>query len=396
LTPLAKADNFQGFSVILRTPNQGGFVKVPLLDLVAQYQTIKDDVLPALFRVIERQRFIMGDEVGELEAAVAELSHAKHAIACASGTDALLLPLRTLGLERGDEVIVPSFTFFATAGAVHNAGGTPVFADIDPGTFNLSPAAVEAAITPRTRAIIAVDLYGQMAPMEQFAAIAERHGLVLIEDAAQAIGARRRVDGTWRLAGELATVGTLSFFPTKNLGGWGDGGMIVTQDDALAARLRKLRLHGGAKQYHHEEVGFNSRLDTLQAAVLLAKLPHLAGWSAARRRVAARYDELLRDLPGVCTPTVDPANEPIFHQYTLRVERRDALVEHLRAREIGCNVYYPVGLHLQPCFAHLGYRPGSLPVTEAATREVVSLPIYPELTPAQQDAVVDAIRAFYR
>lgn len=368
---------------------------VPLLDLVAQYRAIKDDVLAAMMPVIERQGFIMGAEVGRLEEAVARLSHTKHGVACASGTDALLLPLKALDLKPGDEVITTAFTFFATAGTVHNAGATPVFVDIDPETFNISPEAIEAAITPRTRAIIAVHLFGQMAPVERILPIARRHNLALIEDAAQAIGARRQIDGTWRAAGELGTAGTLSFFPTKNLGAWGDGGMVVTQDDALAERLRKLRLHGGAKQYFHEEVGTNSRLDTLQAAVLLAKLPYLEGWSAARRRNAARYTEAFRDLPAVCPPRTDPANEHIFNQYTLRVERRDDLQAHLKARGIGHAVYYPLALHLQPCFAHLGYRRGALPVTEAATESVISLPIYPELTAQQQDAVIEAVRAFY-
>ena len=370
-------------------------MNVPLLDLVAQHRTIESEVVPALLAVVERQAFIMGGEVGELEVAVAELSRTRHAIACASGTDALLLPLRALGLDRKDEVIVPSFTFFATAGAVHNAGGTPVFADVDPHTLNLSPEAAEAAITARTRAIIAVDLYGQMAEIERFRDIAKRHGLAFIEDGAQAIGARRRIEGEWRVAGELADVGTLSFFPSKNLGAWGDGGMILTSDDALAARLRRLRLHGGAKQYHHDEVGFNSRLDTVQAAVLLVKLRHLAGWSAARRRLAERYTAIFRTVDGVCPLEVDPANEHIFHQYTVRAERRDELVEYLRAQGIGCAVYYPVALHLQPCFAHLGYGPGSLPNTERAMKEVVSLPVYPELSEAQQDAVVEAVRRFY-
>jgi dTDP-4-amino-4,6-dideoxygalactose transaminase len=370
-------------------------LNVPLLDLVAQHRAIADEVVPAMLAVVERQQFIMGPEVAELEAAVARLSAVRHAVACASGTDALLLPLRALDLAGGDEVIVPSFTFFATAGAVHNAGGTPVFADIEPATFNISVPAVEAAITPRTRAIIAVDLFGQMAPLAELAALAARHGLALIEDAAQAIGARRMVDGSWRVAGELGTVGTLSFFPSKNLGGWGDGGMMLTQDDALAERLRKLRLHGGAKQYHHEEVGFNSRLDTVQAAVLLVKLRYLESWSGARRSHAARYGDLLRGIPGVVPPVTDPANEHIFHQYTIRAERRDALAAHLRERGIGCAVYYPTGLHLQPCFAHLGFGRGSLPETERAMAEVLSLPIFPELTAEQQDEVVSAIREFY-
>ncbi|HXE57680.1 MAG TPA: DegT/DnrJ/EryC1/StrS family aminotransferase [Gemmatimonadales bacterium] len=371
-------------------------MNVPLLDLAAQYRSIQDEVLPRLLQVIERQAFIMGEEVALLEQRIAEVSHVRHAIACASGTDALLLPLRALGLRPGDEVICPAFTFFATAGAIHNAGGTPVFADIDPETFNLTAAAVEAAITPRTRAVVVVHLFGQMVELERILPLAARHGLAVIEDAAQAIGARRRVDGTWRLAGELGLAGAFSFFPSKNLGGWGDGGMMVTQDDRLAERLRKLRLHGGAKQYHHEEIGTNSRLDTLQAAVLLAKLPHLAAWSEARRRHAARYTEAFRTLPEVCPPKVDPANEHIFHQYTIRAERRDELMQHLKGRGIGCAVYYPRALHLQPCFGHLGYRPGSLPATEAAMNSVLSLPVYPELTSEQQDAVIEAVRSFYR
>jgi dTDP-4-amino-4,6-dideoxygalactose transaminase len=370
-------------------------VNVPLLDLVAQYRTIKDEVLPAIMAVIERQTFIMGAEVGQLEEAVARLSNTRHAVGCASGTDALLLPLKALDLKPGDEVITTPFTFFATAGAIHNAGGTPVFVDIDPATFNIDPAAVEAAITPLTRGIVAVHLFGQMAAMEALGPIAARHGLMLIEDAAQSIGARRKVDGSWRVAGELGTVGTLSFFPSKNLGAYGDGGMMVTQDDALADRLRRLRLHGGAKQYFHDEVGFNSRLDTLHAAVLLAKLPHLAEWSAARARHAARYTEAFTGHPAVCPPRTDPANEHIFNQYTLRVPRRDALQAHLKAKGIGNSVYYPLSLHLQPCFAHLGYAEGDFPASEAASAQVISLPVYPELTEAQQQAVIDAVLEFY-
>jgi dTDP-4-amino-4,6-dideoxygalactose transaminase len=370
-------------------------VNVPLLDLVAQYNGIRDDVLRAMTAVVERQGFIMGPEVAELEGQVARLSNARHAIGCASGTDALLLPLRTLDLKPGDEVIAPAFTFFATAGAIHNTGGTPVFADIDPATFNITPRAIEAAITPRTRAIVVVHLFGQMARMEDILPIARRHGLALIEDGAQAIGARRKVDGQWRRAGELGTVGTFSFFPSKNLGGFGDGGMMVTQDDALAARLRKLRLHGGARQYHHEEVGYNSRLDTLQAAVLLAKFPHLEGWSRARGERARYYTEALSGHTDICPPAIDPANEHIFHQYTIRVPRRDELHAHLKAAGIGSAIYYPLALHLQPCFAHLGYTRGRLPATEAAMDTVISLPIYPELTRAQQDAVIAAVLGFY-
>jgi dTDP-4-amino-4,6-dideoxygalactose transaminase len=339
---------------------------------------------------------VMGPAVPQLEAAVAQLCRARHGIACASGTDALLLPLRALELHPGDEVITSPFTFFATAGAIHNAGGTPVFADIEPDTFNIDPAAVAAAMTPRTRAILPVHLYGQMAALERLLSLATARGLTVVEDAAQAIGARRRIDGQWRMAGELGWVTAFSFFPSKNLGAWGDGGMMVASDDAIAERLRRLRLHGGAKQYHHDEVGTNSRLDSLQAAVLLAKLPHLASWSAKRREHAAYYTQALAGLSPVKTPVVDPCNEHIFHQYTLRVERRDELQAHLKSRGIGTAIYYPVPLHLQPCFSHLGYRPGRLPESEQTAAEVISLPVYPELTRSQLDYVIDTIRGFYR
>jgi dTDP-4-amino-4,6-dideoxygalactose transaminase len=371
-------------------------MKVPLLDLAAQHRTIEGEVLPAVQAVIESQQFVMGPAVGQLEAALAALCHAKHAIACASGTDALLLPLKALDLKPGDEVVTTPFTFFATAGTIHNAGGTPVFVDIEPGTYNIDPAAVERAITPRTRAIVPVHLYGQMAALERILPVADARGVTVIEDAAQAIGARRRIAGPWRMAGELGRMSGFSFFPSKNLGAWGDGGLVVTGDDALAERLRKLRVHGGAKQYHHDEVGTNSRLDTLQAAVLLAKLPHLAAWSAKRREHAAYYSQAFAGLAAVRPPQVDPANEHIFHQYTLRVERRDALQAHLKGKGIGNATYYPVPLHLQPCFRHLGYQAGRLPEAERAAREVVSLPVYPELTRDQLDYVIDAVRGFYQ
>ena len=370
-------------------------MKVPLLDLVAQHASIGSEIEAAVNAVIERQGFIMGHEVAGLERQVADLSGARHGVACASGTDALLLTFRSLDLVPGDEVITPAFTFFATAGAIHNAGGTPVFADIDPGTFNLDPSAVEAAITTRTKAIVVVHVFGQMADMEALGAIAEKHGVALVEDAAQAIGARRMVGGEWVRAGELGLAGTLSFFPTKNLGGWGDGGMIVTQDDELAERLRRMRLHGGGREYHHDEVGLNSRLDTLQAAVLLAKLPHLESWSATRRVHAARYSAGFAELESVTAPPTDSANEHIFHQYTIRAERRDELQQYLNGSGVGNKIYYPLALHLQPCFAHLGYRPGSLPATEEAMTTVLSLPIYPELTESQVGSVVDEVREFY-
>lgn len=370
-------------------------MKVPLLDLDAQLDLIRDEVVPALMTVVQTQRFIMGDQVRQLEEAIARYCAVDYAIACASGTDALLLSLKTLDLEPGDEVITSCFTFFATAGAIANAGGTPVFVDIDPDTFNLDLAAVEAAITPRTRAIVPVHLYGQMVPMETLLPMAQRHGLALVEDCAQAIGARRHIAGSWEPAGRLGSTGAFSFFPSKNLGGWGDGGMIVTRDAARAERLRKLRVHGGAKQYHHEEIGINSRLDTLQAAVLAAKLPHLDAWNAARRAHAAAYGEAFARIEGVTPPATEAANEHIFHQYTVRAERRDALKEHLTAAGIGCAVYYPKCLHLQPCFAALGYRPGQLPVAERASAEVLSLPVYPELSGPQREHVIATVRGFY-
>ncbi len=369
-------------------------MNVPLLDLRAQYAGIKDEVLPALMEVVESQQFILGEPVRALEEAVARLSGAAHAVACASGTDALLLSFKTLDLAVGDEVITTPFTFFATAGAIHNAGGRPVFVDIDPATFNIDAAQAARAVTPRTRAIVPVHLFGQMAPMDELMALADRHGLAVIEDAAQAVGARRRMAGAWRTAGTVGTTGALSFFPSKNLGAWGDGGMILTHDGALAERLRRLRTHGGAKQYHHDEIGTNSRLDALQAAVLIAKVPHLAAWNAARRAHAAAYTEALHGIEGIVPPPVDPANEHVYHQYTIRAARRDALKEHLAVCGIGCAVYYPIPLHLQPCFAGLGYGPNRFPEAERASGEVLSLPIYPELTAHQRARVVDAIREF--
>jgi dTDP-4-amino-4,6-dideoxygalactose transaminase len=368
-------------------------ISVPLLDLRAQHATIRDDVVGAMLKLVDDQTFILGEPVERLEAEVAELSHSRYAIGCASGTDALLLALKALNVGPGDEVITTPFTFFATAGTIHNVGATPVFVDIEPDTFLISPEAVAKAVTPRTKAIVPVDLFGQMAPVERIAKLAP--GIPIIEDAAQSIGARRKIDGQWKMAGEPATIGTFSFFPSKNLGGYGDGGMMVTQDEALATRLKRLRVHGGAKQYFHDEVGFNSRLDALQAVVLRAKLPHLAGWSAKRRENAAYYDAAFAGLKQVRTPVTEANNESIFNQYTLRVERRDELQAFLKSRQVGTSIYYPLPLHLQPCFAYLGYKEGSCPESERAAHEVLSLPIFPELTRAQLDAVVSAVREFY-
>ena len=366
---------------------------VPLLDLKAQYATIRDSVVNAMMKVVEDQSFILGEPVERLEREVAQLSHVNHAIGCANGTDAILLSLRALDIGRGDEVLTTPFTFFATAGAVHNVGARPVFADIDPDTFNLSANTVAANLKPETRAVITVDLFGQMAPIES---IMDAVGdLPVIEDAAQSIGARRKIDGKWVIAGEAATIGTFSFFPSKNLGGYGDGGMVVTQRDDLATRVRRLRVHGGMKTYYHEEVGYNSRLDALQAAILSAKLANLAMWSAARRKNASYYDAAFADLDDVRTPTIDPANESIYNQYTLRVARREELQAHLREKGVGTAIYYPLSLHLQPCFEYLAYKRGAFPESERATKEVISLPVYPELKQPQLDEVIEAVRGFY-
>jgi dTDP-4-amino-4,6-dideoxygalactose transaminase len=366
---------------------------VPLLDLQAQHRTIRDEVLGAMMKVVDDQAFILGSPVEKLESQVAELSGTRFAIGCANGTDAILLSLRAVGAGHGDEVVTTPFTFFATAGAIHNVGARPVFADIDPDTFNISPQAATASLTSRTKAVIPVDLFGQLAPIDAIRAAIP--SLPIIEDAAQSIGATRKIGGTTVRAGEAATIGTFSFFPSKNLGGYGDGGMIVTQDEDLAGRLKRLRVHGGMKTYYHDEVGYNSRLDALQAAVLLAKLPHLEAWSAARRKNAEYYDKAFADSSHVRTPVIDPANESIYNQYTLRVEKRDELQEHLKKKGIGNSVYYPLPLHLQPCFEYLGYREGAFPESEKAAKEVISLPVYPELTTNQLDEVIGAVREFY-
>ena len=366
---------------------------VPLLDLRAQYATIHKEVVAAIMRVVEDQAFILGPPVAQLEEQVAELSGTRYAIGCANGTDALMLALRALDIGRGDEVITTPFTFFATAGTIHNIGAKPVFADIDPDNFNILPEAAAAAVTPATKAVMPVDLFGQLAPLD--AIVAAIPDIPMIEDAAQSIGATREIGGQHVRAGEIATIGTFSFFPSKNLGGYGDGGMIVTQDDGIATRLRRLRVHGGLKTYYHDEVGYNSRLDSIQAAVLVAKLPHLEKWSAARRKNAHYYDRAFADVADVRTPAVDPQNVSIYNQYTLRAERRDDLQAYLKSREIGHSVYYPLPLHLQPCFAYLRLREGQFPESERAAKEVISLPIYPELTENQLNEVIGAVREFY-
>ena len=370
----------------------GSSPRVPLLDLSRSIAPLRDELLAAMARVVDSGCFLHGPDVQQLERAVAELCGVPEAVACASGSDALLLALMAVGVGDGDEVIVPSFTFFATASAVWRLGARPVFVDIDPHTFNLDPQRVEDAITPLTRAIIPVHLFGQCADMAEIDQIARRWNLAVIEDAAQAIAAR--FDG--RPAGAWGLVGAFSFYPTKNLGGFGDGGMLTTRDAALARDLRLLASHGMSPRYYHQVVGINSRLDSLQAAVLRVKLAHLKEWTAARQANARRYDALLRaaGLEGrIVLPQTDPRCEHVWNQYTIRIRGgvRDAVKARLAALGVGTEVYYPVPLHLQKCFQSLGYGPGSLPHTEQAAREVLSLPIYPELTVEEQAIVVDRL-----
>ena len=363
--------------------------RVPLLDLGRQYAPLKEELDAAVLRVMAHGRFINGPEVAEFEKATAGYVGAKHAIGVASGTDALLIALRALGVGPDTEVIMPTFTFFATAGTVHNLGAKPVFVDIDPDTYNLDPARIEAVISNKTRAIMPVHLFGQCADMTPLLKVADAHGIPVVEDAAQALSASYGE----RMAGTIGKLGCFSFFPTKNLGCLGDGGLIVTDDDELNELIRKLKAHGAKPKYYHQLVGYNSRLDTIHAAALLVKLPHLDAWSRHRRVNAARYDELLADVP-VRRPTDAGRGYHIYNQYTIELDRRDEFREHLRSRNVGHEVYYPVPLHRQACFAHLGYNEGDFPVSERAVGRVCALPIFPELTPDEQEYVVQAVKDF--
>jgi dTDP-4-amino-4,6-dideoxygalactose transaminase len=359
---------------------------VPLLDLKRQYASIKDEIDSAVARVMDSCYFILGPEVAEFEKEVATYSGAAHGIGVASGTDAILLSLHAVGVGPGDEVIVPPFTFGASANVISRLGATPVFVDIEPDTFNVSPSAIEKAITKKTKAIIPVHLYGQCADMDAILAVADKNGIPVIEDAAQAIGAKYK----GRSAGSIGKLGCFSFFPSKNLGAAGDGGMIVTNDDELAAKLRILRVHGAGKKYIYDAIGYNSRLDALQAAILRAKLPHLDSWSESRREHAAKYDAAFEGTH-VQTPTVAPDNFHIYHQYTVRVPDQGAVLDALKSAKIGFSVYYPEPLHLSRCFSDLGYKEGDLPISERTVREVISLPIFPELTDAERNEVVSTV-----
>jgi dTDP-4-amino-4,6-dideoxygalactose transaminase len=365
-------------------------MNVPMLDLRAQYVAIKAEVETAIGEVLESQHFILGPKVDQCEKAIAAYSGCSHAIGVSSGSDALLACLMAENIGPGDEVITTTYTFFATAGAIARVGATPVFVDIDPVTYNIAPALIQSKVTDKTRAIIPVHLYGQMADMDTVMQVAEKHGLIVIEDAAQAIGATDR----GRQAGTMGHYGCFSFFPSKNLGAAGDGGMVVTNDAQRADKLRCLRGHGSKPKYHHKIIGGNFRLDAIQAAVVSAKLPHLDDWTAARQRNAKQYDRWFGEagvpigLPKVVT------SRHIFNQYVIRTSNRDELKAHLQKKGVGTEVYYPVPMHLQECFAYLGHSAGAFPESERAAKETLALPIHPELTESQARYVVDCTREF--
>lgn len=371
-------------------------MNVPLLDLKAQYATLRDAIEPAVKEVIESQYFIGGPKLAAFEEHVAAYCRTPHALGVSSGTDALLLALMALDIGPGDEVIVPVYSFFATAGCVSRTGARPVFVDIREDTFNIDPEKIEAAITPATRAIIPVHLFGQTADMDAIGALASQHNLYIIEDAAQAIGSE---DARGRRAGTMGDIGCFSFFPSKNLGGFGDGGLVTTQNEALNTKMRYLKNHGAHPKYYHKLIGGNFRLDALQAAVLDIKLKHLDDWTAGRQKNAARYDEGLKELEAqgfLKRPVVQPGVRHIYNQYTLRVSQRDALQKWLKENNIGCEIYYPVTFNNQECFKPLGYKEGMFPVAEKTAREALSIPVYPELSTDQQDYVIDMITRFFQ
>lgn len=369
-------------------------MKVPLIDLRTQYVSVQADVRLAVERVLDSQQFVMGSEVLSLESEIAAYCGTAQAVGCASGSDALLLAMMALDLGPSDEVITTPFTFFATGSAIARAGARPIFVDIDPLTYNLDVSKLSSAVTARSRVILPVHLYGQCADMDPLIALAKEKDLVVIEDAAQAIGAEDK----GRRAGSMGLAGCFSFYPTKNLGAAGDAGIITTSNSEFASRLRRLRLHGGLTEYQHIEVGLNSRIDALQAAILRVKLPQLDGWSNERARKAERYTELLSNAKlgfRLETPVVLAERRHIFHQYVVRVPgHRDSLAEHLKAHGIGSKVYYPIPLHMQQCFEFLGYREGDFPESERAASETLALPMFPELTEPQQDYVVKTIQSF--
>lgn len=366
-------------------------MKVPLLDLKIQYQNLKDEIDNAIANVLNHCGFVLGPEVKQLEKELAEYCTTKYAIGVACGTDALLLSLRAVGVGYGDEVITTGFSFFATAGVITRLGATPVFCDIDERTFNLNPDLIEDKITSKTRAIMPVHLFGQVAEMDKINEIAGAHNIPVVEDAAQAIGAKYHN----RPAGTFGAASGFSFYPSKNLGAYGDGGFISTDSEEINDRLRMLRVHGAKPKYYHHVVGYNSRLDTIQAAILLVKLKYLNQWHEQRRQKASVYDRELADFESLITPFAEDHNYHIYNQYTLIAENRDALRDHLKEKGIGLDIYYPVPLHLQKCYEDLNYKPGDLPVSEKLADRVISIPVFPEMTDDQQSYVIESIKEFY-
>lgn len=364
-------------------------MKVPFLDLKRQYATIKKEIDEAVFSVLSNTQFILGPEVKSFEEKVAAYCGTKFAIGVASGTDALLLSLRACGVKPGDEVITTSFSFFASAGVISRLGANPVFVDIDAETYNINPDQIEKKISQKTKAVMPVHLFGQCADMDPLLDIAKRHKLKVVEDAAQAIGAEYK----GRKAGTIGDFGCFSFFPSKNLGGAGDGGMVVTNDPEMAEMIRILRVHGSKPKYYHSTVGYNSRLDTIQAAILGVKLKYLDDWTKKRRKHAEVYNSAFKDLDMI-SPKEKSFNYHIYNQYTIAVKNRDELRKYLKEKEIGHDSYYPVPLHLQECYKSLGYKKGDLPVSEKKSEEVVSIPIYPELTQEEQEYVISTIKEF--
>jgi dTDP-4-amino-4,6-dideoxygalactose transaminase len=366
-------------------------MQVPLLDLTRQYEPIKKEIDDAVMAVLGHSKFINGPEVKKLEEEIASFCGVKYGIGVNSGTDALLISLRACGVGPGDEVVTSTFSFFATAAVISRLGARPVFIDIDPMMYNIDVGKLEAAITPKTKAVIPVHLFGQCADMDSILGICGKHGLKVVEDAAQAISAEYK----GKRAGSLGDFGCFSFFPSKNLGAAGDAGMIVSDRMDEEGFARTLRVHGSKPKYYHSHIGYNSRLDSIQAAVLSVKLKYLPEWSRKRGEKAAVYDKAFADVEQVTTPRVMEGNYHIYHQYTLSVPNRDKLRDHLKEKSIGCETYYPVPLHAQECYRSLGYGPGALPVAEQKAKEVISLPVFPELTPDEQQFVIDTVKAFY-